>query len=173
MGQGWGGAGHLLHASAARLGRAQWVPNRLLPPHPCRAANYALMLVAPAVGSVGLAAGLAAWVYEVRRWWGGCPSTLGPGVLEAIFACTYLPICIDRNLPTRPHPPHQPSCDPILLQRAAQAQGEAGTCIGPTCFRATFLALAAAGLLAAGAGVALYRRSSALYRRQASRFQAR
>lgn len=49
------------------FGRVKGSTNRLLSPHPCRAANYALMLVAPAVGSIGLAAGLAAWVYEVRR----------------------------------------------------------------------------------------------------------
>ncbi|PRW32873.1 MFS general substrate transporter [Chlorella sorokiniana] len=84
------------------------------------AANYALMLVAPAVGSVGLAAGLAAWVYE----------------------------------------------------RAAQAQGETGTCLGPACFRATFLTMAAAGVCAGGAGAVLHRRSVALYQRQAARMQS-
>lgn len=65
-----------------------------------------------------------------------------------------------------------PTATPPILQRAAQAQGEADTCVGPTCFRATFLALAVVGLLAAAAGVVLYRRSSALYRRQASRLSA-
>lgn len=39
--------------------------NTSWPSTPAPVANYALMLVAPAVGSVGLAAGLAAWVYEV------------------------------------------------------------------------------------------------------------
>ncbi|KAL4452086.1 hypothetical protein ABPG75_007748 [Micractinium tetrahymenae] len=74
------------------------------------AANYSLAQLAPALGSVTLAMGLAGWLYD----------------------------------------------------RALTRQGaEGGPCVGPDCFRLTFLLLAGLGLAATACSAALYRRIAA------------
>jgi hypothetical protein len=46
----------------------------------------------------------------------------------------------------------------------AKQGGEGSTCIGQACFQATFVTLAALGLVATGCSAALYRRNRLLYR---------
>ena len=139
------------------------------PCYPLPAANYTLMQFAPALGAFGLAAGLAGWLYEVR--WAGWGQAAA-GDMHQVWGVTAAQQRLHPPAPQTSHL-HSPAPTPLPVQRAlARHGGEGNTCIGQDCFQATFITLAALGLVATVAATVLYRRERQVYAAEYQEVQA-